>query len=165
MVKIVDVLNVQNVGKWFRFGKIIIHYDNLDDLKLNCKYASGSQIPKLPKTSISEEMSALLMSLIDTQEINFQLAKQLKDSEKDLLVQLMKTSGLSKQLNFTKSKIEPSRSDLKLRYNVLIGEIEAGNNSEVIVQELKTVIEKLIKLNLIAEDSGKEMIDELKDIS
>jgi hypothetical protein len=164
MVKIVDGLNVMNAGKWYRCGKIIIHYDNLDDLKLNCKYATGSQIPKLPKTSISEEMSALLMGLLDTQELNFQLAKQLKDNEKDLLAQLMKTSGLSKQLNFTKSKIEPSRSDLKLRYNVLIGEIEAGNNSTIIVQELKAVIEKLMKLNVIEQSQGVDMIDELKDI-
>ena len=164
MVKIVDGLNVMNAGKWYRCGKIIIHYDNLDDLKLNCKYATGSQIPKLPKTSISEEMSALLMGLLDTQELNFQLAKQLKDNEKDLLAQLMKTSGLSKQLNFTKSKIEPSRSDLKLRYNVLIGEIEAENNSTVIVQELKAVIEKLMKLNVIEQSQGVDMIDELKDM-
>jgi hypothetical protein len=164
MVKINDVLSLSNAAKWYRLGRIIINYDNLDELNLNVKYASGSQIPKIPRTVISEEMSALLMSLVDTQELNFELGKQLKDHEKDLLGLIMKTSGLAKQLKFIKSKIEPSRSDMKLRYNVLIGELEAGNNSQIIIQELKEVIEKLIKLNLMTSTQGEELIEDLRDI-
>ncbi len=113
---------------------------------------------------ISEEMSALLMNLIDTSEINFELGKQLSDYEKDILDQIMKISGLGKQLGFTKSKLEPSRPDLKMRYNVLVGEFEAGNNSPEVIKELMEIMNTLVRQNVIDPDQKDEMINEISNI-
>jgi len=164
MVKIIDGLKVEKKANWYGLGKIIIHYNDLDDLKLNVKYASGSPVPKIKRQMISEEMAALLMNLIDTSEINFELGKQLSDYEKDVLSQIMKTSGLGKQLSFTKSKLEPSRRDLKIRYNVLVGEFEAGNNSPEVIKELMEIMNKLVRLNVIDPEQKNEMIDEINKL-
>ena len=125
------------------------------------KHPSGSQVPKLPKQTIEIDLYNVIAHLLDTKEINYTLMKELSKQEKKLFNLLMDISGLSKQLNYKKNKIEASEKDLKLRYNVLSGEIEAGNNNDEIKEELIEVIQNLVNIKAISKKDSVEMIEEL----
>lgn len=164
MVKFDEGIKIVSRNRWKTFGKFIINYNDLDDLKLNIRYISGSQVPKMKKQDISIELYNVISSLIDTGEINYTLIKDLKDKEKELLDDLIIRAGLKKQLNFKPSKMEMSTSDLKNKFNILSGEIEAGNNSPKVKQDLTEVINKLVAKRVISKANAVEMLNELKEI-
>ena len=78
-----------------------------------------------------------------------------------ILNNLIKSSGLSKQLNYRASKIEASTKDLKDRFNILTGELQAGNNSKIIKNQLIEVINQLVEHKVIKQEDSIEMISEL----
>ena len=164
MVKFDEGIKIVSRNRWKTFGKFIINYNDLDDLKLNIRYISGSQVPKMKKQDISIELYNVISSLIDTGEINYTLIKDLKDKEKELLDDLIIRAGLKKQLNYKASKTEMSTSDLKNKFNILSGEIEAGNNSPKVKQDLTEVINKLVAKRVISKANAVEMLNELKEI-
>jgi acyl-CoA-binding protein len=164
MVKIEKGVEIKSKAKWRTFGKFIINIVDLDDLVLNVRYLSGSQVPKFKKQDVSEEFYNILSYLLDTAEINYELIKQLSEKEKGLLDKLITLAGLKKQLNYKKSKTEPSILDLKNRYNVLSGEIEAGNNSADVKKELIDIIKLLVEKKVISKSDSIEMINEINEI-
>jgi hypothetical protein len=164
MVKVDDGIDIISRAKWKTFGKFIINHNELDNQKFKIRYLSGSQVPKLSNTTVSNEFSSLLSHLLDTKQINYELIKQLTDKEKTLFNNLMDLSGLKKQLNYKIQKTEPSLTDYKKRYNILHGEIEAGNNNKEVIEELKTVINKLVEKKGLSVSDANEMIKELNEI-
>jgi hypothetical protein len=164
MVKIEKGVEIKSKAKWRTFGKFIINIVDLDDLVLNIRYISGSQVPKFKKHDVSEELYNVLSHLLDTGEINYELIKQLNEKEKGLLDKLITLAGLKKQLNYKKAKTEPSILDLKNRYNVLSGEIEAGNNSPDVKKELIDTIKLLVEKKVLSKVDSIEMINEINEI-
>jgi hypothetical protein len=112
-------------------------------------------------------MSALLYNcisaLIDTQEINYELIRQLDDDDKDLFNRIITASKLGKQLKYNILKSNVNIDFLKNRYMILQGQIEAGNTSPIIKSELADVVNKLVTFNVIKLSDSLEMIKELKD--
>jgi len=53
---------------------------------------------------------------------------------------------------------------LKNRYNVLSGEIEAGNNSADVKKELIDIIKLLVEKKVISKSDSIEMINEINEI-
>ena len=164
MVKFDEGIAIVSRNRWKTFGKFIINYNELDDMKLNVRYISGSQVPKMKKQDISIEFYNVITTLLDTGEINYTLIKDLQDKEKDLLDNLITSAGLKKQLGYKPSKTEMSSTDLKNKYNILSGEIEAGNNSPKVKQDLTEVINKLVSKRLISKANAVEMLNELNEI-
>ena len=164
MVKFDEGIKIVSRNRWKSFGKFIINYNDLDDLRLNVRYTSGSQVPKIKKQDITIEFYNVITHLLDTGEINYTLIKELTDKEKDLLDNLINSAGLKKQLNYKPSKTEMSTSDLKNKYNIFSGEIEAGNNSPKVKQELKEIINKLVEKRVISKANATEMLNELNEI-
>ena len=153
MVKFEKGVDIISTIRWKTFGKFIINYMLITDLVLNIRYISGSQVPAFKgKIPISIELSNVITSILDTGEINYTLIKELKDKEKVILNNLIKLSGLSKQLNYRASKIEASTKDLKDRYNILTGELQAGNNSKIIKNQLIEVINQLVEHKVIKQE-------------
>ena len=54
-----------------------------------------------------------------------------------------------------------NENGLKLRFEVLRGEILADNNNQEIVDELLYVIKELMELKIISPSDGKDLIQEL----
>jgi hypothetical protein len=81
MVKVDDGIDIISRAKWKTFGKFIINHNELDNQKFKIRYLSGSQVPKLSNTTVSNEFSSLLSHLLDTKQINYELIKQLTDKE------------------------------------------------------------------------------------
>jgi hypothetical protein len=54
-----------------------------------------------------------------------------------------------------------NETGLKLRFEVLRGEAVSGNNNQEIIEELLYVIKELMSMNIISDNDGKELIQEL----
>lgn len=52
---------------------------------------------------------------------------------------------------------------LKKRYEVLVGELSAGNTGKVVRDEMETILRNLIRLHALNQDKGRELIRSLRD--
>lgn len=141
---------------YYTFGKFILNRKILNDENiLLIKYPkSHGNVPKLRRTIISDTFKNLINDLLDTQQLNIQIQKNLTDKEQDLLDLLLSLSLLKKQLNF--SKQYKDINDYVIRFKILQGSISAGNDSDDIKNELIDIINILSNpiINKISIDNA-----------
>jgi hypothetical protein len=155
---------VAEAYNWVQFGMLIFNRHEMDAMILHIRYRSGAQHSKFPtKLQMSELLYNCITALIDTQEINYELIRQLNDDDKDLFNRIITASKLGKQLKYNILKSNINIDFLKNRYMVLQGQVEAGNTSAIIKSELADVVNKLVTFNVIPLSDSLEMIKELKD--
>jgi hypothetical protein len=146
------------IERYVPFGKFIINHYQLDKNILLVKYPKSiAPIPKLRRKIISEELKILLQNLLDTQLIDIDLQKQLKNDEITLFENLLNFLGLSKYLNY--KRFDKNILDYVHRYEVLKGGLNAGNQSTELKQELTEILQLFINKNIIDSKEGYELIE------
>ena len=100
--------------------------------------------------------------LFDTGEIDYQSGQKLTSNEKDIFNKLIVKSGLNLQLKFDMLKMEEDESDVINEFNILKGEILAGNDNPKIKKDIKDVLQKLVRLNKISQLNAEQIIIDLE---
>lgn len=139
------------------FGVFMIHTVFLDDNLLLVKYKSYSPVPSIRRTKISEDLSNILKDLLVSSEINYNLLNDLSDKEIDLFDNLITKAKLKTLLNYKKSKIKLSPEKLKMKYNILKGEIIAGNDNAEIIKDIEKLLPQLIESDIITQEIALEI--------
>lgn len=160
-----DGIVLTRKSNWYELGKICVNILHLEAHILQIRYRCGSQHPKfLSKLKISHELYNVLTMLIDTGSVDYTLCQQLNSDERAIFNDVIKYSKLTTQLKYKPLEIVPDKIFYKRRYNILSGEMESGNDSPIVKNELYMVINELGKLEVFTPDEAKEMIDELNSI-
>jgi hypothetical protein len=147
--------------RYVRFGKFDLNHFKLDDNILLIKYpVSRAPVPKIKSTKISDEFQALIRDLMDTQKINTFIQKRLGKAESELFGLLIRLAGLTEQLEYKKQVM--TIDDYIHRFNILKGELSAGNDSRIMKNELMELIDILNKAGKISDIDATEFIDLLK---
>ena len=147
------------------FGKFMINMNLLTDGILLIKYTkSYAPVPTIRRTKVSKEFKIFLTDLLKNNKINYDLLKSCTQKDKAVFDNLIIRSGISRQLEYDKDTVlnnKENESELKLKFQILQGEMIAGNNSEEIIHELKYVINELVQLNVINKKDSEELIAEI----
>ena len=146
------------IERYVEFGKFIINHYQLDKNILLVKYPKLGPVPKLRRTKISDEFKMLLQNLIDTQLIDIDLQKQLKNDEILIFENLINLSGLIKYLNYKRFD-NLNIQDYVHRYKLLSSGMNAGNQSIEIKQELTEILKLFINRDIIDSKEGFELIE------
>jgi hypothetical protein len=129
---------------------------------LQVKYQAGGSIPGFSKkVALSDTLQDLLKTLIDTGKLNKSLYKELGDEEKRLLETLMVKAGIGSDYGI--KSITPN-DDLKKkidRYEILIGNWNAGNNAVEVLHEIRSLILYFMRIGHI---SKKDAMSTLMDL-
>ena len=145
-------------GKFMMNIKLLIN-ENILLIKYPKSYAP---IPKLRRTKVSDILKDVLITLFNTNEINYPLLKQCNKTEKEIFNFLMEKSNLKFQLNYDKSKLEYTEKELIDRFNIVKGIIEAGNDNKELLEEAHEIITNLKQLKKIDETTADDILEELK---
>ena len=149
--------------RYIQFGKFIINHFKLDENILLIKYPTSlAPVAKIKRTVISDDFKRLLIDLLDTNVINIDLQKKLNDAEITIFELLLRMAGLKQHLNYKKQT--RGIDDYVHRFNILRGELVAGNDSRLLKDELTDIIQLLSNkaINKISDDVATELIDILK---
>jgi hypothetical protein len=134
----------------------------LDDNILLIKYKkSYAPVPSLRRTIISDELKDMIIYLFDTGEIDYQSGQKLSKSEKDIFDLLIIKAGLKTQLKYNKEKMKDTAEDIIEEFNILKGQIIAGNDNPEIKDKIKDVLSKLVNLNKINVETADDIINDL----
>ena len=147
------------------FGKFMINMNLLCDGILLVKYTKTyAPILSLKRTKISKEFKIFILDLLKNNKINYEMLKGCTQKDKSVFNNLINRSGVARQLEYDKDTVlnnKENESELKLKFQILQGEVIAGNNSEEIIEELKYVINELVQLNVINLKDSEELIAEI----
>jgi len=161
MVKFTDSKLKLEQNKYSEFGKFIINMALLDQNILLVKYKSYAPVPTLKRTQISDELKDIIYYLFDTGEMDYQSGQKLKESEKGVLDRLIIKSGLNLQLKYKSSKLDDDIEAIIEEFEILKGEIIAGNDNPKIVEDIKNVLIKLVRLKKITKETADSILQDL----
>ena len=126
------------------FGRVVLNIKQLTaNSVLLIKHAGASRGPvnAIRRTDLSEDMQQLLLDLVDTQRINYQLQKWLEPDDKALFKRLLKVAGLTEQLEHR--EVPLTTEDYVHRMTILQGAVRAGNHSPDIFDEALGIVDYL----------------------
>jgi hypothetical protein len=144
------------------FGNYRINIPKLKGNILHLSFPCGSPVRKVKPRYISNNFKEFLEYFIETQKFNENLYNQLSDAEKKHFYDCVKESGLykTKDIKVNNPFKEQEMKEMN-RFDILLGEIEAGNDNPKMVRELKTLLIKLTKAGKISRKESMETLEEL----
>lgn len=143
------------------FGKFIINMVLLDGNILLVKYKSYAPVPQIKRTKITNEFKNSLLYLIDTGEIDYANLQSLDENEKLVFDNLIRRSGLGLALKYNSSKLIENIDDIIDKFNILKGEIIAGNDNPKIIIDIKEVLMKLVRCKKISQEQADDIMKDL----
>ena len=156
-IKVGKGINYTQEPKYKTFGKYIINWNKLiqDDI-FNVKYPSGGAIPHFKPTRITDKFQDFLIDFVEKNGINSKLYDQDPEDEKRLFESVTTGAGVFHKLQLKKRKLDDDAD--QTRFEILRGELQSGNNSPIIQNELRKIIMKFINEKRITKTEGYEIL-------
>ena len=149
-------IQMEKIPEKVTFGKLVLLLDKLYYKNiLAVKHHNMISIVGLKNTKVSDKFVKIIMNIIDnihptTQEIN-----GLSTQEKQLYDRLIYLAGLNKMMPHTRDK---TINDYKKQMKLIEGEIIAGNNSPLLLQELYVVVHSLKDFGILSQKDIKSYL-------
>jgi len=152
---------VQSTPTYAEFGKYAIHLPQLHNKNtLNIKYKSLGAIPTLKPITISDDFKDFIMETLEKKSVNERALKKLPTHEISYFERAVAGAGLLETFKMKRSNTDEEKKDLD-RFNLLRGELVAGNNSDKLVKELRSLIVKFLNTGRIHKAEGMNLLQEL----
>jgi hypothetical protein len=146
-------------ASWRQFGRYILNSNLLERNILLIKYPSYRKITWCPRRDISSAFSQMIADLLVTQTLNYGLFKQSNLDEQSLFKKIVLMSKMDLRVDPKLSRI--TAGDVRERYEILKGELLAGNDSSIIKSEMLFVLDELVRLKKMTEEQKMELLEEL----
>ncbi len=163
-IKVGGGVRVREQPTYAHFGKYIIHMPHLTDKNVfNVKYPSKGSIPAIKPMTISDDYKDFVMEILESGKMNERALKKLPEQEVRHFEKVVSGAGLTEVLKLKRGNTDSEKKDMD-RYYLLRGEIEAGNNAETVVKELRGLIVKFMNDGRVNKSEGLNLLMELSVI-
>ena len=160
-IKVGGGVKVRQQPTYAHFGKYIIHIPHLTDKNVfNVKYPSMGSIPSIKPLTISDDYKDFVLEVLENGKMNERMLKKLPDNEIRHFEKVVCGAGLTEVLKLKRGNTTNEKKDLD-RYYLLRGEIEAGNNAESVIKELRGLIVKFMNDGRVHKTEGLQLLMEL----
>lgn len=162
-IKVGKGVSADKGERYRQFGKYVINMEHLlNNNTANFKYPSLGSIPSIRPIPISEDYKEFLLHTLDNERINDRLLNKLGEDERLHFERVSKGAGLLQKFQLKKLHGDKEQEETN-RFNLLRGEILAGNNNVKVINELKGLILKMVNDNRIRRNEGMNMLMELSN--
>jgi hypothetical protein len=148
--------SVVKPARYIPFGRYVINKQKLADDILMIKTPRGAVIPEMPSHKISSKLSQLFKTVAGGGIPEYDDIDSLKDEDKDHFVKVLKRCHID-HVSLPKGRIEPDTD----RFDVLKGELLAGQNNPQVIKEFKVMLLKYIHSGRIPRREGHEILTDL----
>lgn len=141
-----------------QFGKYLIHRHKLEDGIVMIKTPSGAKIKALPTHSVSPQLRDVLKVMADGGKPQYHHVQGMGFSEKEKFHHIVKHAQADLEVPSPhKETIDKEMT----RFDILRGEIGAGNDNHEMIREFKSMLLKFIREGRIPRREGSEVMEEL----
>jgi hypothetical protein len=159
-LKVGDGIKVKREPVNVEFGKYILNTNQLKKQILHVKNRQGGALSWFQPVAISDSFTELINEMLKSQSVNKHLLKTLDKDEQKLFYEVMDKAGILGGMGLTKP---PNTDDeeLKKKFEILLGEYHAGNNSPLLIQQLRKHIIYFTQKGRIPKNKSLSMLMEL----
>ena len=142
------------------FGKYIINKNRLDDDIFSFKHVKGYGVKGYPSKKISRNLSNVIKTIIGGGVPKFNELANLSEDEKEYLHTVSSKAGIMDKLSVPTPSKDSMEQDVH-SFNVMKGEILAGNDSSVLIKKFKLLLLKLSKNGSLPKRECQEIMEDL----
>jgi len=142
------------------FGKYLLNKDRLNENILSVKHMKGYGIKGHPSKQISKNLSSVIKTIVGGGVPKYDDLSNLSNEEKTYLHNVSKKAGIIDKLSIPTPSKDIQDRDIH-DFEVMKGEILAGNDSTVLIKKFKLLLLKLSKSNLIPKRETSEIMEDL----
>ena len=137
------------------FGNYALSLNSLKKGFLCVRYPSGAQIPHFPKVMISSRFRKIINDIVYEDKFEEEDYMNLDEQEQKLFDDLITFCKMDKRDNVKiykhKKYTDKDRDETIKRFNVIKGELLAGNDNPNVVKELKLLMMKMYNEKIISK--------------
>ncbi len=125
-------------GAYGALGKYMVNLSDLDNGILTLKTQSGNSVANFPKKMIGTGMSRSIKEVVNNKNPRIEDVEEMGDDEVEFVNMLAKKAQ-SNELKIPSRKKSEDEQKLQ-RFEILKGQIIAGNDNEKVIKEFKTLL-------------------------
>ncbi len=134
--------------------KYIIDTNKLNNNVLELRYKKNRHLTNIKTQIVGNGVKNILNNIIDNDNMDEKEYHNLTDNERHLIRTIL---NMLEKSHLIKNQDE----EFNTQFQILLGSYNAGNNSEILKNQLKQYIIHAMKLNLIPRNTGNAMLIEL----
>jgi len=142
------------------FGKYVIHKHKLTGGILQVRTINGGAIPKLPTLGISPSLGKIIKKMVGGGLPTYDEMSALNEDDKNTLYKVFKLSQIDKA-DMIPSPDKTKEEQEMNRFQILKGQIQAGNDNAELIKEFKRMLMKFISGGKIPRGQGMEIVCDL----
>ena len=151
---------IPKAKSYIPFGRYVINKQRLVDDICMIRSPKGGVVPDLPTAKVSSKIGAILRILSNGAIPDFEMIAALNESDKQFLYKVSKQAHILDRFAAPKPNKDAEAKEMD-RFEILKGEIQAGNDSKTLVKEFKVMLLRFIHSNRIPRRQGQEILTEL----
>lgn len=153
-------IKVQN---YVGFGINEVSKRNLEKGILSVRRNTRSNIADMPSRHISEKLQRVVKTIMGGGIADIKDLNTLDSDEKDYLYKLISKSNLQDRVSVQAPSKDNEEKDIH-SFEVMKGEIMAGNDSKELVKKFKLLVVKLTKQGLLPKSESSELLQTLVEL-
>lgn len=147
------------------FGKYLIHRPSLRKRTMNLKFPSGSSIPRLPPFLMSKELTMFIEQILATGEMDFPAFHKLPDKDKKVFEKICHECQITKKMGLGVYDDGGEKDKDLERFELVRGQVMAGNNNKDLLQELRYYVLKFIRNGQMNKQTGHDILFEIASLA
>ena len=155
--KVFYINKIDPLNKYLDFGKYKIDLKQLKGGKLQLRSKNNYFIKGLENRRLTANMKNIIDKFISGQSIDYEDIDVLDDEEKNYLSQLAEKCEIDDRLKIPSPLLSKQQSEIN-KFNIMRGQIIAGNNSKELVKDFKILLLKLSNKKLIDKNEANEIL-------
>ena len=146
--------------KYIPFGKYYIHNHKLNDNILSFRQPSGVSVIGQPTHRVSDKLGSVIRSIVGGKVPSFNELNGLTEEEKNYLYKVAKKADIADKISIPTPSKDAMEKDIH-DFEVMKGEIMAGNDSKELIKKFKLLLLKLSKNGSLPKVDVQEIMEEL----
>lgn len=143
------------------FGNWVIHMPSLKKGILNLKFKSLHHINHVPQQPISADLVEFILDVLESGKMNQAMYKHLSEVEKKLFSKIAKMAQIDEVLGISGGSVDDEMDEIAKRFQLVRGEVMAGNDNEEVLNELKRLTLRLATSGKISKSAAHSLLVEL----
>ena len=150
--------------RFVKFGKYLVNMHKLNNEDIFAlKRPSGGNIVELPSTRLSKNMTGVIKKMVGGSVPSYAELSKLSDQEKAYLQKVASKSNILDKFSIPTPSKDQQEKDIH-QFEVMKGEIIAGNDSKELIKKFKLHLVKLSKNGTLPKREVQEVMEELLEL-
>lgn len=151
---------IQPSAKFVPLGRYLINKRQLDKDIVAIKRPAGSTIPNLPSQRVSRNFGSVMRKIVGGSLPSYDELSSLTDDERVYLHKVARETRIDDKISIPTPKKDEDEKDIN-QFEILKGQILAGNDNLDVVKKFKAIILKLSRKELIPKAQVKDLLLDL----